>query len=201
MVLNVGEDRYAALACFDQFIGRVRVGALGVENLQYRPSSGTDAAREMGEGEFGKEAQTALAIAEAAARNGRFELAIDDARPVARILRRYKHKNPIYGVFAAYAYYQVGNTAAICNMIDYFVAMRQTVPFDLAMLSGLDGSRIPTDVAPGYPLLTEGWTYLGPDVHPAVAAARRSMAPTLWATIVGDAGRHLGEAVSQGEIR
>ncbi len=201
LVVDLGEDRYAALACFEQFVGRVRVGPLGVENLLYLPAVVTeDAVAEQGDDRETKQVQTALAVAEAAARNGRFEIAIDEAGPVAKILRQSTPWNPLYGVFAAYGYHQAGNRDAIYELIDHFVNTRQTVPFDVVMLSGVDPSEIPMGVAPGYPLLTEGWTYLDPDLHPAVAAAQRSMAPTLWATIVGDAGRLLGEAVAQGKL-
>jgi caspase domain-containing protein len=201
LIVDLGEDRYAALACFEQFVGRVRVGPLGVENLLYLPAVVTeDAVTELGDDRETKQVQTALAVAEAAARNGRFEIAIDETGPVAKILSQSTHWNPLYGVFAAYGYHQAGNRDAIYELIDHFVNTRQAVPFDVVMLSGVDPSEIPTGVAPGYPLLTEGWTYLDPDLHPAVAAAQRSMAPTLWATIVGDAGRLLGEAVAQGKL-
>lgn len=201
LVVDLGEDRYAALACFEQFVGRVRVGPLGVENLLYVPAVATeDAVTGLGDDRGTKQVLTALAVAEAAARNGRFEIAIDAAGPVAKLLRQSTPWNPLYGVFAAYGYHQAGNRAAIRELIDHFVNTRQTVPFDIVMLSGMDASEIPTGVAPGYPLLTEGWTYLDPDLHPAVAAARRSMAPTLWATIVGEAGRELGEAVAEEEL-
>lgn len=200
LVLDLGQDRYAALARFDGFVGNVRVSALGVENLIYLPALG--GRFEVGLiGVFRQHAQATLAIAEAAAGYGQFDLAIDESQPIAEILRMYKHYNPVLGIFAAYAYRQAGATDQIRNIIEYFVEHKQTVPFDVYLLSGLKREEIHSEIAPGYPMLTQGWCYLGAELHPAIAGARQSLAPTLWSTIVGDAGRKLAEAVKKGEVR
>lgn len=205
LVLGLGQNRYAALARFEGFIGRVKVGPLGVENLYYLPSSGSvmeaRTSDRLSPERFLRQAQAALAIAEAAARHGRFGLAVDEARPIARVLREYKHYNPILGVFAAYAYHQAGDVAAIRDMVDYYNQFPQAVPFDVLLLARLDASAAVAGVAPAYPLLTQGWLELDAHLHAALAAARASMAPTLWVNIVGDAGRRLGEAIKNGEIR
>jgi hypothetical protein len=65
----------------------------------------------------------------------------------------------------------------------------------------LKREEIHSEIAPGYPMLTQGWCYLGGELHPAIAGARQSLAPTLWSTVVGDAGRKLAEAVKKGEVR
>ena len=200
LVLDLGQDRYAALARFDGFVGNVRVSALGVENLTYLPALGGRFEDGL-IGVFRQHAQATLAIAEAAAGHGQFDLAMDESQPVAEILRMYKHYNPVLGIFAAYAYHQAGATDQIRNIIEYFVEHKQTVPFDVYLLSGLKREEIHSEIAPGYPMLTQGWCYLGGELHPAIAAARQSLAPTLWSTIVGDAGRKLAEAVKKGEVR
>ena len=200
LVLDLGQDRYAALARFDGFVGNVRVSALGVENLIYLPALGGRFEDRL-TGFLRRRAQAALAIAEVAASHGQFDLAIDESRPVAEILRMYKHYNPVLGIFAAYAYHQAGATDQIRNIIEYFVEHKQTVPFDVYLLSGLKREEIHSEIAPGYPMLTQGWCYLGAELHPAIAGARQSLAPTLWSTIVGDAGRKLAEAVKKGEVR
>ncbi len=200
LVLDLGQDRYAALARFDGFVGNVRVSALGVENLTYLPALGGRFEDGL-IGVFRQHAQATLAIAEAAAGYGQFDLAIDESQPIAEILRMYKHYNPVLGIFAAYAYQQAGATDQIRNIIEYFVKHKQTVPFDVYLLSGLKREEIYSEIAPGYPMLTQGWCYLGGELHPAIAGARQSLAPTLWSTIVGDAGRKLAEAVKKGEVR
>jgi hypothetical protein len=200
LVLDLGQDRYAALARFDGFVGNVRVSALGVENLTYLPALGG----RFEDGLIGvlrQHAQAALAIAEAAAGHGQFDLAIDESLPIAEILRMYNHYNPVLGIFAAYAYHQARAIDQIRDIIEYFVEHKQTVPFDVYLLSGLKREEIHGEIAPGYPMLTQGWCYLGGELHPAIAAARQSLAPTLWSTIVGDAGRKLAEAVKKGEVR
>ena len=200
LVLDLGQDRYAALARFDGFVGNVRVSALGVENLTYLPALGGRFEDGL-IGVFRQHAQAALAIAEAAAGHGQFDLAIDESLPIAEILRMYNHYNPVLGIFAAYAYHQAGAIDQIRDIIEYFVEHKQTVPFDVYLLSGLKREEIHGEIAPGYPMLTQGWCYLGGELHPAIAAARQSLAPTLWSTIVGDAGRKLAEAVKKGEVQ
>jgi hypothetical protein len=200
LVLDLGQDRYAALARFDGFVGNVRVSALGVENLTYLPALGGRFEDGL-IGVFRQHAQAASAIAEAAAGHGQFDLAIDESQPIAEILRMYNHYNPVLGIFAAYAYHQARATDQIRDIIEYFVEHKQTVPFDVYLLSGLKREEIHGEIAPGYPMLTQGWCYLGGELDPAIAAARQSLAPTLWSTIVGDAGRKLAEAVKKGEVR
>lgn len=200
LVLDLGQDRFAALARFDGFVGNVRVTALGAENLTYLPALDGKFKDGM-TGVFRQRAQVALAIAEAAARHGQFDLAIDKSRSIAGFLRMYQHYNPVLGIFAAYAYHQAGAVDRIRDMIRYFVKQKQTVPFDVYLLSGLRREEIQCEIAPGYPMLTQGWLYLGDELHPAIAAARQSLAPTLWSTVVGDAGRKLATAVKKREVK
>jgi hypothetical protein len=198
VVIDLGNDRFCATAMFEGFVGTVVVDDVGVSHIAYMPAGGSRF--DMGAVDP-DEARRAMALATVSARNGRFDLAEENAADVAAILRQYKHYNPTLGVFAAYAYDQAGQTEKIVDMIRYFQDVSQTVPYDIAMLSGIDRSEIHVPIAPAFPMLTQGWAYLDPDtLSPAMAAARASLAPMLWASPRGHGGRKLAEALKTGEI-
>jgi hypothetical protein len=199
VVIDLRDDRYLATALLEGFIGTVSVFSAGAEQTSYLPARG---GRFDDPGVDPADARRALAMATAAARLGRFDVAVDRARQVAGILRRYKHYNPVLGIFAAYAYQQAGDIGQINDMIRYFVEKNQVVPYDVAMLAQRPPDSSPILVAPAFPMLAQGWAHLGPDseLHPALAAARRSLGPALWATPTGRGGAALTSAVAKGEL-
>jgi hypothetical protein len=195
-ILALEEERYAAAVLFPDFIGSLSVGPAGVRSLSYAPSANSDYYEEE------PDLLHTRALAEAAVRSGRFDVVIDSARPFAEKLRRHKHIDPVLGVLAAYAYHRAGDKQQIRNMIDYFLNAGQFVPFDLLMLGGVKPASVSYRFAPSFPLLSQGWRLLGDDdrLPPTLADARLHLAPSLWATVIGPAGRELAEAVRQGEI-
>jgi uncharacterized caspase-like protein len=207
MVLDLGHSRFAGLAMLQYFLGDLSVGTQGVDHLSYSPAPGSPF--DVYSDEFKRQARRALVLAEAAARRGHFQAAVDQSleiagtlQEVARTSRQYKHYDPILGVFAAYAYHQAGDHAQIQSIISYFQQWPQPVPFDVVLLAGLDPQAVPYKVVPSFPLLTQGWFLLGEDasLHTAIANARRNLAKSLWTTIIGKSGRELGEAIERGEL-
>jgi len=200
VVLDLGADRFAATALFHAFLGVLSIGRQGVDHLSYSPAPGSEF--DIGDPRFEREARQARALIEGAARQGYFQVALDESNQLAGTLRRYKHYDPVLGIFAAYAYYQAGNIEQIRSLIRYFEERDQAVPYDVVMLAGQHPSDIHGPVAPLFPLLRQGWFLLGPDdtLKPEIAAARRNLAPSLWSTIVGESGRELGRAIEQGAI-
>jgi Caspase domain len=199
-VISLSRDRYAALAFFPDFAGSVVVDAAGVRHLSFLPAENSSF--------WVPEAQQrhireSMALGEEAARRGNFGLTIDDRRSVAQALRAFKHQDPGLGILAAVAYAQDGDGASVKSIADYFRAAGQAVPFDVALLAGEDVRNLAPDVAPAWPLLTQLWWQMGPDdaLHPAIAAARQSLARSLWATVRGPAGAALGDALARGELR
>ncbi len=58
------------------------------------------------------------------------------AHEIASQLRIAKHANPLLGVVCAYLYDLAGDVDSINRMCHFYVAHRQPVPFDIAMLAG-----------------------------------------------------------------
>jgi hypothetical protein len=237
LVLRLDAGTFAALPVFDQLIGAVRFQAAGqsrpaVEDLTYAPSQN---GRYWGDLEAMQgspdlisrsprdEIDALQLIATKAARNGFFEVAIDESVGLASRMRRLKHINPIFGVLAAYAYDLAGRRDQIVDMIKWFLREGQTVPFDLVMLASLDLAGVQElarrevpwaapdyerephrAIAPAWPMLTQGFARLGPyflDRFPVLAEARESMLPGLWTTVVGEAGEKLFEAAMRGDLQ
>jgi hypothetical protein len=196
-VIELEGNRYACVAMLPEFLGVVNVGPSGIRSLSYSPTGNSPFYVEEGD-----ELLRIRAMAEAVVRTGRLDLITSEAAPFAEAARRLKHQDPVLGVLAAYAYHQAGDTNSIESMIGYFRRSNGFVPFDLAMLVGANLWSDP-QVFPGFPMLTDGWRYLGDDhrLHPALSAARLSLAPSLWSTVNGASGAELAAAVERGEIR
>jgi hypothetical protein len=194
-VIDLGDGRYVATALLPQFLGTVHVGSSGVDLVTYRGAPGTRYA--------GDDVETteALALMGAAFRAGFHDLAIDEAVSIGDTFRHDKHRNPTYGVIAAYAYDRAGRADEIRDMIGYFLEAEQTVPYDLPLLAFVDPSDLPGPCAPSFPLMTQGWAYLDLDaVPPVIARARESLAPSTWATATGTAGKALFDSVARGDL-
>lgn len=198
-VLALGFGRYAGLAMIPGFIGEALAGPFGVENLCYTPAGGpfgadTDEEREA--------RRRLLAVLQVAARGGRFGLALDGRLEGTLLLSRGPAIDPIWAVLAAFSAHQSGDKSTVTTLLEEFTGRGQPVPFDVALLALGEGWRAVPAVVPSFPLLTATWALLGEDstLPPVVAKARRKLAPTLWTTVLGHAGRKLGQAIRSGEL-
>ncbi len=198
-VLALGYGRYAGLAMFPGFIGEVLVGPFGVENLCYTPAGGPFGADD---DEQRDARRRILAVLQVAARGGRFGLALDGRLEGTLLLSRGPVIDPVWGVLAAYAARLSQDENTLTTLVEEFTSRGQPVPFDVAFLALGEGWRTIPAVVPSFPLLTATWELLGEDstLPPVVAKARKKLAPTLWTTILGHAGRKLGQAIKSGEL-
>lgn len=64
-------------------------------------------------------------------------LTADLVQPLAAQLRDLKHKDPLYGIAAAYLYDRIGDLDGIRRMCLFYADHKQGVPFDIALLSRL----------------------------------------------------------------
>jgi hypothetical protein len=201
LLLLLDDGRWAAAALFPGFTGTLIVTSRGVEHLAYEPSRNDEGWRVMNDAKVDPSAlREATARAALAVRSGRFEVALDHAEGLARQLRMFKLANPALGVLAAYAYDRAGRTDEVRDMCNWFLDAGQVVPHDVAFLADALG-RPGIRVAPAYPLLTQGWAYLDRErIHPALREARRSLAPSLWASPGGEGAEALARAISEGEL-
>lgn len=199
VLLELEDGRFAAVAMMSDFLGTVTIGQGGVAQVSYVPAPGSRFELP----DFNAErAHRALARATVAVQHGRFQIAEEAAGEFARELRMYKHFNPTLGIYAAYAYDMAGSTDQVRDMIRYYEDYEQPVPYDIALLSGLQFDQISVPVAPSFPMLTQGWAYLDPDdLHPVVAQARRSLGRSLWAMPTGDDGRALAQALKNEDLQ
>ncbi len=202
-VLALGSKRYAALAVFPGFIGEVLAGPGGVENLCYTPGPNgpfdRGAIAQPGAREARREV---LALLQAAARRGHFAPAVDLAMAEAEAMNS-DPLDPIASVLAAHALAEAGDAPRLGTLMSAFANRAQPMPFDVAFLAVGAGWVTLPHVAPSFPMLTATWARLGDDatLHPAVARARKRLAPALWATVLGRAGRTLGKAIQEGTLR
>jgi hypothetical protein len=130
------------------------------------------------------------AFSTVAARNGRFLVEDERAIALADLIRQDKPFVPTLGVYAAYAYAQVGAYAGVESVFSYMARDEIPVPFDVVMLA----ARLPNRpqnlhqvcVAPFAPMLSQGWSLLDPDdpLHcPVHARLRQHLVPSLWTTL------------------
>lgn len=181
VLLQFGDGHGTLLAAWPGLIGTVLVEKGRVVNVNYTPARHTP---EYSVYEFrADEIERRRAVVAAAARSGRFRLNPDLAATDAHYLRQLKKFDPTLGLYAAYAYAQVGAIDQIGDLLQYMQEDHRAVPFDVALLA----KRLDKDVdrVPLCPMLTQGWAYLEPkgtQLRPAVRRAWEHLIPSLWTT-------------------
>ncbi len=108
---------------------------------------------------------------------------------IADHLRLLKRADPTLGIYAAYAYAQIGDMESVQSVYDYMRNEPESVPFDVAMLAEQDRDGPLPDLAPGMPMLTQGWLLLGRFdalLPQPLRKAREFMKPSFWATFTSD---------------
>ncbi len=237
VIISLGSDHFAAVPIFKELVGALRIsdggGSPVAADLSYAPAANSrfshdlialDYHTDLIAGNARDEVDALQLIAAACARNGFFEVTIDNSIQLAQRMRQLKHHNPVFGVIAAYAYDQAGRRDQIVDMIRWFIRERQTIPFDLAMLAdyaidriealaeeswGKRGARqvlaeVGAWVSPAWPMLTQGWAKLPGKylkAFPILEEARRSLAPGLWTTVVGEPGKRLFSEAGTGQLQ
>ena len=135
-----------------------------VVNVSYVPSGRLKSADKLKKvGELEKR----HAYIAAAARTGDFRIAQKDAPNLAEYLRSMESVDPTLGLYAAYAYAQVGATDGVRSVYRQMNGeTNPPVPFDVALLAQkLPAKRVLSNmqgVAPFCPMLTQGWGLLDP---------------------------------------
>ncbi len=200
VMVQFEDGLWGGFAHFPGFLGEAVLSESGVESLRYRPAPGGP----WDESEDPDEERRLLVLAEAAFRAGRTSLLGADFVEVAGRMREFKHRNPMLGVYAAYAYAEADEVERVDDMIGYFVAREQAVPYDIVMLSSrrLDDVREYVPVAPDFPILRRGWSRILRAEAPPPLLVDLPSAPTtaMFTTFPDEAGRVLGERL-EGEER
>ncbi len=180
------------LAILPEFIGSAIVDESGrVISVNYVPSQ--NSWRYGDYEQHAAEIEAMKAFAAVASRNGRLEPPIENAATFADRIRQNKGLDPTLGIYAAYAYAQVGRYQDAHSI---FVCMRNdapvlAVPFDVAMLA----TRFDPDAAkdrligPFAPMLSQGWALLAardPLFMSIHRTLRAHLVPSLWTTLTAE---------------
>ena len=169
------------LAVLPGCIGTIVMEGDKVLNVNYTSSRGTD--RYFEYEKVSKDLERRRALVAVAAKNGVLRLDPKKASSRGDYLPLLKSVDPTLGLYAAYAYFQVGNFEEVESVHKYMAMEPQPILFDVALLAGhLDGYH---RIAPFCPLLTQGWALLGPfgkRPEDLISEISRYLVPGLWAT-------------------
>jgi len=190
LVLELSGDAGTVLPVLPGFIGTVVVDSERVVSVNYVPSNNSGRVGEYQERAL--ELEQMKAVAAVAARNGRFIVDEANAGELAGRIRQGKGIDPTMGVYAAYAYAQVGQYEDAYSVFEYMRddEFELPIPFDVLMLA----SRFQPDArlepgarfAPFAPMLSQGWSLLasGDSMHdPLHEELRPHLLPSLWTTL------------------
>jgi hypothetical protein len=186
-----------ALAVLPGFVGTVVVRERQVVQVSYAPSPGSPRADEYDRQARELEYRRAL-VAEAAS-SGQFRIPPERASASGDILRTLKNLDPTLGLYAVYAYAQVGNFEEIESVYSIMEQAGGPLLYDVALLAGRLSSGRNQSIAPFCPMFTQGWSLLEDKLnflHPALQEARRHLLPSLWTTFDPD-----GCAILQGAMQ
>jgi hypothetical protein len=202
-----GATAGVALAVLPDFIGSVVVQDGRVVSVSYAPSANTWRFAEYQA--RAKELEEMKAFAAVAARNGRFQVEQEEAGALANRIRQGKSLEPTLGLYASYAYAQVGRRKDVESVFGYMVDdPEEPVPFDVVMLATL-GRKAPDPraqgrYAPFAPMLSQGWALLMPKdpLHlPIHEKLRPHLVPSLWTTLDREGAELAREALKTGEVQ
>jgi Caspase domain len=184
VLLEFDSGRGTVCAAWPEFVGTVLVEDGTIVNVNYTPARhGVEQTPEYVEYQSRvDEIESRRAKIAAAARTGRFRLDPEHALENARYLRFLKKFDPTLGLYAAYAYAQVGAVKEIRSLQRHMRKDLDSVPFDVMLLARLQRQK--RDYVPFCPMLTQGWAYLDSKaaMKPPVRAAWSHLVPSLWTT-------------------
>lgn len=204
VVIQFENGNGTCLAALPGYIGTVVVKDHCVVSVSYTPSRNSF---HWPEYQYAKDdLEKRRAFTAVAARRGIFKIEPENAASFAGFIRQLKYIDPTLGIYAAYAYSQIGRMADVVSVYEW---MREEqgvpVPFDVALLSDRldeerDLGRRRILYAPWTPMLTQGWALLHEELPIAnwLLEARRYTLPSLWTTFGPDGCEFVKERLSAG---
>lgn len=195
-----------SLAVLPEFIGTVTVENRRVISVSYVPSDQSWRYRLYAK--RAKQLEAMKAFAAVASRNGSFFIENERADTLADRIRQGKGIDPTMGLYAAYAYAQVGRYDDVYSIFTYMKDdIELPVPFDVVMLAARHRADAPNDsdvhLAPFAPMFTQGWALLMPGDamhHPIHERLRPHLVPSLWTTFDAIGVSIAREALMNGEV-
>jgi len=147
------------------------------------------------------------AYAAVASRAGTFELPDESADDFASRIRQFKGIDPMMGVYASYAYAQIGQDRDVQSVFRYMRNDELPIPFDVALLAlrrEPPSGDIQRRIAPFGPMLSQGWARLDqkhPLWRPVHGRLQPFFIPSLFATLDKDGAAIAAAAIDSGEVR
>lgn len=203
VVLRFTNDRGAALAALNGFIGHVTVQGDRIANVSYVPSDNT--ARWSDYVSRREQIERLRSAASAAAQFGVFRLNDQQtARTLLEELRLVNGLDPTLGLYAAYAYSESDRRDDINSILGFMTQDLRCQLFDVAMLGRTITKHLAHPTVPFCPMLAQGWNLLRarnvvlPDV---LDNAQDELEPALWTTFKPARTQAIFDAIQRGEIR
>lgn len=190
VVIEFASGTGALLAILPGFIGTVIVNKRRVVSVSYIPSDQTRRYQECLQ--CAKKLEEMRAFAAVAARHGGGIIEKRKTSKLANRIRQGKSIDPTLGLYAVYAYAQVGAYDDVFSIFNYMKVESHEipVPFDVVMLAGRfkRGKNQVENVphAPFAPMLSQGWSLLmkgDPLFLPIHQEMRPHLVPSLWTTL------------------
>jgi|GEM_PF-1263136 len=206
IVLEFDTGTATVLPVLPNFISTVVVDSGRVNSVNFVPSGQTSRYAEYQQ--RATQLDEMKAFAAVASRIGRFEVESEKASQFADRIRQAKGIDPIMGLYAAYAYAQVGKFDDVYSVFSYMKddEIELPIPFDVAMLAlrykttALDEPNV--RIAPFAPMLSQGWALLMPGdrMHRPIHQRLRShLQPSLFTTLDTAGAAIARDAIMTGE--
>ncbi len=203
VLLQLADGRVTVLAALAGYIGHVTVGAQGVKNVSYVPSSNHQ--RFNAYQQKRERVDKLRALVALAANENVFRMRSDrEATSLADEIRMEKSLDPTLGLYAAHAYAQASEQARLQSVMDYMHGDLQVDLFDLRLLNFRRGNPFfYSPVVPFCPLLTQAWNLLRPrgvELPPALTGVSALLCNSLWTTFEPAAWDRLSSAITNEEL-
>ncbi len=204
ILIRFADGSGTVLAGLAGYIGTVTVDDGRVINVSYTPSDNSD--RWDYYNTERQRVEELRSIVASASRYGAFRVDRSGASVIADQIRYAKSIDPTLGLYAAYAYSEVGLRDETRSILNYMQADIQARLFDVALLADdpiLLGDHGPSSIVPFCPMLSQGWAFLRvrrtvPPV--AVTEAGRHLLPALWTTFSPAGIDVLTKAIQEGSV-
>ena len=191
----------AVVTCLPDFVTSIAVEDGRVVNISFIPARNSE--RWKNYQHVAERVNALRAKVAAAARFGQLDIEPEEALEFAETIRVYKGYDPTLGLYAAYAYAEIGASPSIKSVQDYIVGDLGVTLYDIAMLADRrEPKKRGPKIVPFCPMLSQGWSYaLAYGIRwPKVIkdAARR---PSLWTTFDSDSIEKIAKAIERGELK
>jgi len=197
IVLRFENGNGTCLTALPGYIGAVTVEDGRVVNVSYTParnsSRWTDYMYQQ------SEVEKRRAFVAVAARRGILKIERDRAESFGNYVRQLKVLDPTLGIYAAYAYGQVGMIDQVEGVFDWMAMDKEVpVPFDVALLANRLENQTEVRIAGRTPMLTQGWALLheGLPVSKNLLQASNYTLPSLWTTLSAEGVAFLMEMLN-----